>query len=68
MKYPPGPPTLYNDHQTADILGLKSQTLRTWRCMGKGPKYLKIGGAVRYHPSDIDDYIEQCKRENTSQT
>ena len=27
-----------------------------------------LGGAVRYHPSDINKYVEQCVRENTSES
>lgn len=58
---------LLNEQETALILGLKSQTLRSWRCTGNGPKYRKIGGSVRYHPSDIENYIEQNIRQSTSE-
>lgn len=36
-------------------------TLANWRNKGKGPKYTKIGGKVRYRESDIIDY----ENENT---
>jgi len=40
--------------------GASESTLRTWRSKGskiRGPKYLKIGGAVYYPQSAIDDYL-----------
>ena len=32
------------------------------RGKGTGPKYLKIGGNVRYRPKDLDAYLEQQYR------
>jgi predicted DNA-binding transcriptional regulator AlpA len=33
-------------------------TLRNWRYLGSGPKFLKLGGAVRYRESDVESWIE----------
>lgn len=44
-----------DDHQAAQILGLKPQTLRNWRGQDRGPAYIKAGRAVRY---SLDDLIE----------
>jgi hypothetical protein len=38
---------LLNETQAADLLNIKVPTLRRWRWAGKGPTFLKIGGAVR---------------------
>lgn len=32
-------------------------TLGTWRYLGKGPKYYKVGGKVLYRLSDLDEWI-----------
>jgi predicted DNA-binding transcriptional regulator AlpA len=49
---------LLNEHEVANALGLKVHTLRRWRLLSKGPKYLKLGSAVRYNPTDIAGWIE----------
>ena len=33
-------------------------TLSTWRSLGKGPKYVKIGGRVFYRLGDLDAFID----------
>lgn len=54
--------TLLNERATAALLGLTEATLRRWRWAGKGPNWLKIGGAVRYEASAIAAYLEECRR------
>ena len=44
--------------EVSTILGLKLGTLEQWRSQKKGPDYFKIGGCVRYHASEIEDWIE----------
>lgn len=46
-----------NDVQAAQLLGLSPQTLRNWRTQRKGPPYVKLGRAIRYHLEDLRDYI-----------
>ena len=48
-----------NDVQAAAFLGLKSaQTLRNWRCQGKGPKYSKPGGRrIVYRVQDLEEFL-----------
>ena len=58
---------LVTETEAAERLGLRVATLRRWRWAGQGPAFRKIGAAVRYHPTDLDDYIEQARRTNTSQ-
>jgi predicted DNA-binding transcriptional regulator AlpA len=54
---------LLTDKQVAPLLGLKDSTLRSWRCRGVGPTYVKLGlgpgAACRYAPSDIEAFIVQ---------
>lgn len=42
------------------------RTLRKWRLTGKGPKYRKFGGAVRYGLADLEAYEEVASRNSTS--
>lgn len=37
--------------------GLAVTTLEKLRCSGGGPRYLKLGRAVRYRISDLDEWI-----------
>ena len=40
------------------VQGLSISTLNKWRCYGFGPKYLKLGRAVRYRQEELDCYLE----------
>ena len=50
--------TLLNEHDVARITGLSVASARRWRLLRQGPKYLKIGAAVRYRPEDITAWLE----------
>jgi excisionase family DNA binding protein len=50
--------------EAASLLGLSVKTLRAWRCHGRGPRFVKLGRAVRYLRSDVDEFI----RKNTVST
>lgn len=39
------------------------RTLRQWRYVGRGPKYVKVGASVFYRPSDLQAWIEQQVRD-----
>ncbi len=49
---------LLNEHEVARITGLSVASVRRWRLLRTGPKYLKIGAAVRYKPDDITAWLE----------
>ncbi|MBU1001409.1 MAG: helix-turn-helix domain-containing protein [Proteobacteria bacterium] len=38
------------------ILGLSAGTLEVWRCLGKGPRYMKIGRRVFYGLKDLESF------------
>jgi len=50
--------TLLNEHDVARITGLSVASVRRWRLLRKGPKYIKIGAAVRYKAEDVSMWIE----------
>jgi len=49
---------LLNENDAANYLALSVHTLRRWRVLGHGPRFLKIGTkAVRYAMADIEEFI-----------
>jgi len=57
---------LLRTEQAAEFLSVKSSTLEAWRSRGHGPRFCKLGGAVRYRQADLEIFLEQRVRENTS--
>ena len=57
---------LLHETETAKILSVKVSTLRRWRWAGQGPRFIKLGAAVRYDPSDLKEFIETGSRTSTS--
>lgn len=42
----------------ASHLGVTVKTLTQWRWRKTGPRWLKVGGAVRYRWEDIEKWLE----------
>ncbi len=59
-------PALVNEAEAALMLSLSVKTLRRWRWAGKGPRFLKLGAAVRYDQGDLAAFIEAGRRTSTS--
>lgn len=57
---------LLKESVVAEILGVSMPTLRSWRCRGLGPPYIKLGAGskspVRYSASDIEKYIAEYRQ------
>lgn len=51
-------PALVSSPDAARYLGLQEGSLRQMRMRGEGPRYYKIGRAVRYRISDLDKWID----------
>lgn len=55
-------PPVLSTIDAAKALGLKPQTLRSWRLRGIGPKYIRVGnpktGRVVYKEDDIYEYLD----------
>jgi len=49
---------LLNEFEVSRIVGLSVASVRRWRLLRQGPRYLKIGAAVRYRPEDISAWIK----------
>lgn len=63
---------LLNPTQAAVRLGLSPKTLANWRCLGDGPRFVKIrcgngrGGVIRYDIREIERWVEEHTQESTS--
>jgi predicted DNA-binding transcriptional regulator AlpA len=47
------------DIEVAARLGVSRFTVRSWRLKGIGPRFLKMGRAVRYRPEDVQEYEQR---------
>ena len=56
------------DVEVAARLGVSRFTVRSWRLKGLGPRFLKMGRAVRYRPQDVDEYERQALVETQAQS
>jgi predicted DNA-binding transcriptional regulator AlpA len=52
-----------NEKEAALSLGLSVTTLRSWRCRQKGPRFHKLGGAVRYDEREIAQFLSESLHE-----
>lgn len=56
------------DVEVAARLGVSRFTVRSWRLKGLGPRFLKMGRAVRYRPQDVDEYERQALVETRAES
>ena len=49
---------LLNEHDVAHRTGVSVASVRRWRILKRGPRYLKIGAAVRYRPEDVAGWLD----------
>jgi len=57
--------TLIPETLAAEQLAVAVATLRRWRQKGRGPRFVKIGAAVRYNADDLRAFIERNTRHST---
>jgi predicted DNA-binding transcriptional regulator AlpA len=58
---------LLHSRDAAKMLGLSISWLAKSRLRGDGPRYTKIGRAVRYPESSLREYIKSRMRGSTSE-
>jgi excisionase family DNA binding protein len=57
-------PVLLTAEETAEILGVKPQTLAVWRCAKRYKlPYVKLGRTVRYRLDDVESFIAASVKE-----
>jgi len=57
---------LLNENEVAEILSASIHKIRRDRRLGIGPIYIKLGGMIRYCPDALNDYINENRRQSTS--
>ena len=57
---------LLTEAEAAVYLGVSRSFLAKKRCTGGGPRFCKIGRAVRYEIDDLREFAERAKRHSTS--
>jgi hypothetical protein len=48
-----------SEKQLSEEWGIPIATLRKWRASGRGPRYVKLEGAVRYCREGLDAYLKE---------
>ncbi|MFZ5564615.1 MAG: helix-turn-helix transcriptional regulator [Thermodesulfobacteriota bacterium] len=48
--------------EAAEFLRIKPNTVEVWRTQGRGPRFVKLGGAVRYRTADLEAFIAASLR------
>lgn len=59
------PNFLINEKEAAKRLGISARTLQGLRVKGGGPDFSKLGQAVRYKVTDLIEWTEKNKKQNT---
>ena len=60
-------PDLMTTQQAAGYVRLGTSTLNKLRLTGDGPRYAKLGGAVRYRRMDLDAWLDSRIISSTSE-
>ena len=47
-----------SDIEVAERLGVSPFTVRAWRHKGQGPRFMKMGRAVRYRSEDVSALVD----------
>lgn len=50
--------SLLKQRDVEKILEVSPSTMEVWRMKGLGPKWVRLGRAVRYRAKDVQDYID----------
>ncbi len=58
---------LVNQDTAASILAVSTRTLEGWRVRGGGPKFVRVGRAIRYRIVDLEAFVAEGTRRNTSE-
>jgi len=61
-------PAVLDTRAAADFLGVSARTLEGFRVRGGGPRFVKIGGSVRYRLASLEEYLRHQERTSTSDT
>ena len=51
---------LLSSGRAAELIGNHPKTLEKWRSRGIGPRFLRVGGRVRYRQADIEQFLNEA--------
>ncbi|NBX73158.1 MAG: DNA-binding protein [Alphaproteobacteria bacterium] len=51
--------------EAAEFLRIEKRTLENWRVSGRGPSFVRLGGAVRYKIVALEKFISENERYST---
>lgn len=57
---------LYSPQDLSQKIGKSAVTLRRWRSVGKGPRWMVVERSIRYRESDIVDWLRSLEGEETT--
>jgi predicted DNA-binding transcriptional regulator AlpA len=49
---------LLNQAEAAEMLRLSGRTLERMRCVGGGPRFVRLRGSIRYREEDLTQWID----------
>ena len=58
-------PDFVDTKEAARLLSISPRTLERWRVTGEGPRFRKLGRAVRYAIADLERFVDVAAREST---
>lgn len=50
--------SLINEYEVAELLCVSVKTVRRWRTVDRGPRYLKIGRLVKYRREAVNEFLD----------
>jgi predicted DNA-binding transcriptional regulator AlpA len=53
-------PEMMTEHEVAAFLKMSVASVRRWRLFRTGPRFVKIGSAVRYRRLDLEAWLDSC--------
>lgn len=60
-------PDVMTERQASQYMQISEKTLTKWRIQGIGPRFVKIGGLIRYRKLAIDDFLKSKEFNSTSE-
>ncbi len=51
--------SLLDEKAAARRLCLSHRTLQRWRCRHRGPRFVRLGKAVRYRVGDLNEFVRK---------
>lgn len=58
---------LLSPPELAEKLQISKKTLAKWRCNGRGPRFVRLGHAIRYRTRDVSDWLDAKSSWNTAE-